>query len=511
MSEIDEDFLKEEEEEDSERIVIRSDTDEELVSLTKDISTRLQKTNENSTQEIEEEEEEILKEENCPPNSDSNFNSNSMTLTNSNSNLNEKIKTPKLIISNPELSESFHPPLSPTPLIPISRYSSPTSLSLQHYDNFDIRPVLITLVKSPLDSTIDRENKMPPLNNHHAYTDSTKEKQRKNSKRSKSLQRSSKTKRNSDYNEPEKTEVKEALELFIKKDQIPEPGIRLDVISLARRETVDATLNEDYDRANDLKRAIDVITQIMQRDKANFSDANMTNELKGRLEEAKLSQKEIESHYDEIINQQKDEEMHRREQLQQTHDDEIQRFQEYWQSPEAMIPFAKPSVELLQIRKMQKAYAIAHDFTGAKMMKTKAESLQKIETQEAQKRAFTTMKIEYEQLLEKHRKETEVGEMNWQRKLETLEKAKKDALKANENLARQLTLKIEGPKREKRKSVMLPIIEKRETIYTNKMRKIYAEYKKCPEKMRLELKMDSQSIFKSKTRSGKTPRKRNYE
>lgn len=121
------------------------------------------------------------------------------------------------------------------------------------------------------------------------------------------------------------------------------------------------------------------------------------------------------------------------------------------------------------------------------------------------------MKIEYEQLLEKHRKETEVGEMNWQRKLETLEKAKKDALKANENLARQLTLKIEGPKREKRKSVMLPIIEKRETIYTNKMRKIYAEYKKCPEKMRLELKMDSQSIFRSKTRSGKTPRKRNYE
>ena len=161
---------------------------------------------------------------------------------------------------------------------------------------------------------------------------------------------------------------------------------------------------------------------------------------------------------------------------------------------------------------MQKAYAISHDFTNAKIMKMKAESLQKIETLDAQKRALAAMKNEYEQLLEKHRKEDEAGEMNWQRKLETLEMEKKAALKANENLEKQLTLKIEGPKREKRKSVILPIIERRETIFTNRMRKKYAEYKKCPEKMRLDVRMDSQNIIKPKAKTGgKTPRKRNYE
>ncbi|OHT03817.1 hypothetical protein TRFO_01514 [Tritrichomonas foetus] len=374
-------------------IIFTNEPDDELAKLTKNLSEQLQPSSENSQMN------------NLPPIS------------------NSPKKSKTLAISLPELSESSSPPRSP--------------LSYVFGNSVNIQPLLITSVKSPLAEKSDTDN---PGN----FSDSNDRNFNDNKNNHYNNKANSKNSRNKSRSQPvrpvppidthfvDQEEIKFALDRLIKKGIIPEYQIRNDVISLARRDTVIAMLNEDYDRADALENAIAILAQSIKADSSLMEDKTSTETIKNRLDLAKASQKQIEAHWNEIIEQQKEIERLRRETLQQSQESDIRSFKEKWEQPEAMIPFTKPSVELLQIRQQQKAYAIAHKFIDAKAMKIKADKLQKIETEIARKRAAQVMKAEYEQILEKHRKEVEAGEMNWARKLETLEMEKQAALKVND-------------------------------------------------------------------------------
>ena len=192
------------------------------------------------------------------------------------------------------------------------------------------------------------------------------------------------------------------------------------------------------------------------------------------------------------------------------HENEIQAFEQKWQQPEAMAPFSKPSAQLLQIRRQQKAYAIARNFKDAKAMKQRADALQREETVLAQKRAAEAMRADLKVMLERHEREIKCGEENWARKIETLEKEKSRAVEAKTNLARQLAAKISSPKMPKREKVMLPVIERGQskdtTITTYRTRSRFAEYKRSPERNKLDVKIDTRNIVRPHT--AKTPRSR---
>lgn len=500
MDDFGNDFVKDNEET-GEVIVIQTDTDEELKSIASNLCNPNGETEENLEKDKNE-----FSDLNSQSNNNSNIEENSIPNSNSNSILNDKINESTDPFFPPhELLDSQIPqtPLSSTKL---SNNSSPGSFSLQHYENFNIRPVLITLVKAPIEtienndvpqtnSDETQETKMPPLN---------KTSKSKKYKRQRSEENSEEEECGPDQ------EVVYALEDLIKKDRLPEETMFTQVIDLARKQIITAMLEEDYDRADALQDGISKIQKAQQIRADNNNEQNSSNLLKTRLEAAKESYKEIEAQYDEMIQNQKEDEMKRRSNLQTQQEQEIRLFQEKWERPEAMLPFSKPSIELLQIRKMQKAFALSHNFKEAKKMKVKAEQLQKAESSVAKQKAIAAMNHEYEQLLEKHRKEQEAGEMNWKRKLETLELSKEAALQSSDNVKKQLTNKLASPKMKKKESVAFPFHEKKDPLYSRKMRKQFNDYKKRPEKMRLEVKMDSSNIVRPKTSNGirdRTPRK----
>ena len=130
---------------------------------------------------------------------------------------------------------------------------------------------------------------------------------------------------------------------------------------------------------------------------------------------------------------------------------------------------------------------------------------------QAQKRAAEAMRSDLKLLLERHEREIKCGEENWARKIETLEQEKNRAVEAKTNLTKQLTTKIAGPKMPKREKVMLPVIERGKTskdtsIYSHRTRSRFAEYKRSPERNKLDVKIDTRNIVRPHT--AKTPRRR---
>ena len=75
-----------------------------------------------------------------------------------------------------------------------------------------------------------------------------------------------------------------------------------------------------------------------------------------------------------------------------------------WADPENLKMFNKPSPTLLQLRKQQKFMAMSKQFDGAKYYKNKADQLQLVESQEAQERAISVMKLHYEKMIDDQQK-----------------------------------------------------------------------------------------------------------
>lgn len=366
-------------------------------------------------------------------------------------------------------------------------------------DNNTNGDILITAIDSP------RQRDLPP--------DSPSQSQEADTQDSPNLPPLATNRLESHYTEEE---LNKAIELFLKKKQMPPPEMREDILKLARKNGVTATLNEDYVTAEEMDHVVDVMTECLNNDNVSYEVESTTKYLEQRLEQAQLSQKELEKYYDELITQQKEQEQNRKDILRQQHENELRNFEDRWNRPEAMIPYSKPSVQLLQIRRMQKSYAISHHFSEARQMKVKGDNLQKMETAIAQKKASEAMKIEYEQLVEKQQREVECGELNWKRKLETLEAERDKALEANNNLKKQLSNKITSPKRPKKPHVMLPIVsrdvnssrEPAKGLYSYRTRSRFADYKKGSDGNKLDVKLgDVRSIIRPKTACG-SPRKK---
>ena len=314
--------------------------------------------------------------------------------------------------------------------------------------------------------------------------------------------------RNTNINQFDNDDSRRALNRLIKKGDVPELNIRNSVILLARNDSINAALNENYDQADVLENAVSTLLKKDKKDQENFEIQCVKKEMMRRLEESENDKKQSENYWNKMISEQKELALQQKESLKMQHEYEIRLFQEKWQNPNSLIPFTKPSPELLQMRRKQRAAALSHNFEIAKAMKIKADHLQKIETEMAQRNATKAMQAEYIILLEKHQKEIEVVEMNYNRKLNTLQIEKNEVLKAAENRSNQLTMKVQNPIVQKKQPVLLPVVDKKDPMLTFTMRKRYTKYKKSPEKMRLDVKqVDTNIIRKMNDKREKTSRK----
>ena len=144
-------------------------------------------------------------------------------------------------------------------------------------------------------------------------------------------------------------ELESALNRYWRRKQLPPVEMRRDVVSYARKASISAIVNEDYDRAAKLEDAITEIGKACAEDNAHSANGENDN-LQQRLERAERDRKEIEQYWNNVIRGVKEQEQHRIREMEIRHENELRAFEEKWQQPESMAPFSKPSAQLLQCK-----------------------------------------------------------------------------------------------------------------------------------------------------------------
>jgi hypothetical protein len=295
-----------------------------------------------------------------------------------------------------------------------------------------------------------------------------------------------------------------AIKAFTGTRTLPDAIIRPHLIDYARKTSEAAIVAEDYGTAETMDWVIEALLKACCGDRRTSAENAAVQNLQQRLETAEQAQRELTDYWDGAILQCRERAQRSREGIRERQEAELRAFEARWNRPEATILFAKPSSRLLQLRNMQKAHAMAHQFADAKKLKLQAEQLQIEESLLAQQRAAEAMRLEYHTLLEAQQRELQCDEQNWAMKVATLETEREKAVLANEKLRKQLTAKVANKRGRRRLQVLLPIVGA-EASHGKTSTNGFSGYRRSPDQARLEFKVDPKSIVRPKTRA--TPRK----
>jgi hypothetical protein len=306
-------------------------------------------------------------------------------------------------------------------------------------------------------------------------------------------------------------ELKDAFDRFMKTKALPGADIRPSVVDYARKQNLFQLMQEDYDAAQRIEDGIEVLMESLRDDYAAYDCELQQQMLRDKMALAEEKHRDIQEEYADRIARFKERENSDYEQLLHKHEQARIAFEAEWSRPEAVVAFNKPSVTLLQVRRMQKALAISRHFAQAKQIKVAADVQQKEETALANRRARDTMKVEYAQLLRRQEREVECFLDNSRRQFITLEAERDARLKANDNMRNQLENRSKWRKHPRRPTVTLPQVGARYEpkqipgLITTRTRSQFATFKKAAEKTRLDVSLgDVTKITKPMT---PTPRK----
>lgn len=206
-----------------------------------------------------------------------------------------------------------------------------------------------------------------------------------------------------------------AMNRLIEFGEIPPEEQRTQVIYMMKREGVSAMINEEYDKAKKIEEAQFYLREFLQNDFAQKKSEFARNAIETKIQTAQNELDIEKGEWDELLKSYKERQQNERLKLIEQHKEEQDKFSEKWAQQSTLIPYKKPSSQLLQLRKMQKNLALTKNFSEAKSIKQKADELQRIETIEAEKRIKQAIWIGHQTLLEKQKKELDCFDEHTQR------------------------------------------------------------------------------------------------
>ena len=303
-------------------------------------------------------------------------------------------------------------------------------------------------------------------------------------------------------------ELSSAYKKLITKKTLPQLEMRPSLIEYGRKQSIQHTMLEEYDAAQADDNAVELLQQSLNEDNKNFSTEQEKRTIKDRIDEVNREEKEIEEKYKTKINDAKKANKASLDKLMMDQEQERKRFEEKWSSEEAVIPYSKPSSQVLQIKRMQKAMALAHEFQKAKQLKLQAEKLQKEEAVIASKQAAEAMKAQYILLVENQQRQVECMREHWERVITVLECQRDAEINSLENTKKQLLTR--STTKPKKPQVIIPQVTSRDArgssgLITQRTRSQFATYKRSAEKSKLDVKpLDVKTLIRPLTAS---PRK----
>lgn len=200
-------------------------------------------------------------------------------------------------------------------------------------------------------------------------------------------------------------EIYNAMIRLIELGEIPPVEKRKQVIYMLKREGVNAMVNEEYDKAQKMEEAQFYLRDYLQADLNQKKTEFSQNAIETKIRDAQYELKTESDEWDELLRAYKERQSNERGKLLQRHKEEQEKFSEKWTQHSTLIPFNKPSSQLIQLRKMQKNLALTKNFAEAKAIKLRAEELQRQETIEAEKKIKQAIWTSYQTLKEKQKRE----------------------------------------------------------------------------------------------------------
>lgn len=202
-----------------------------------------------------------------------------------------------------------------------------------------------------------------------------------------------------------KEEAKNAMNRFLNNNEIPPENLQPIIVGLIRSEVINATMNEEYNKAAELENASSILSTAIEWRTSESRRIEEKKTINGRYNQIKRTYESETGEWKKIFSVFKDQQKENQKKLEQAHDEEMRAFEEKWSTSSSMMKYTKPSPKLIQLRKLQKNLAISHQFEEAKRVKLSADAQQLKESEEAKKRAEQTMINEYDALLEKQKRE----------------------------------------------------------------------------------------------------------
>ncbi|KAK8882230.1 hypothetical protein M9Y10_044871 [Tritrichomonas musculus] len=180
---------------------------------------------------------------------------------------------------------------------------------------------------------------------------------------------------------------------------------RPNIIRKLQRDKVNAIIKGRYDEAKEAdvlsKRVTDAVLESVEEDRRY----ERLRQIEEKLEEEKRTFSEFHKEWIEKVKEEEEVLKSRMNSLEEIHVAELREFENKWNSEDFLRRFSKPSASLLQLKAIERSMVIAKMFDDAKVVKSRAEQLERIETREQQNRAESEMKVERQRLLDRQNRE----------------------------------------------------------------------------------------------------------
>jgi len=286
------------------------------------------------------------------------------------------------------------------------------------------------------------------------------------------------------------------LDIAIKERKLPKRITWDPLVDYARKRSVAYLLNEEYDMASKCDSVIVFIHQSLINECWLDECSRISEEFKKKLQFVHSKGESIivkESAGIEKINAEHNEKLGS---LKKKNEMDLESFVKKWSDPKSLLPFSKPSPQLLQFRKMQKSMALSRHFEKAKEYKAICEEMEKLEAIEATQKASRAMTIAYSALIEQQEKELSCLVDNTNRKIAKVKLRHEKELDVNTKLMKHIETKASSSKPPKKPYVTVPQVTSRENTsralsnpggITSRTRSQFQRFRQSTESVKLEL------------------------
>jgi hypothetical protein len=213
------------------------------------------------------------------------------------------------------------------------------------------------------------------------------------------------------------------------------PSLRAFVASEMRAAAFDGR----YDYGTKLEVADEMMDELGSEDERAISREQRRVAASERLTIIKQRLADATQEWNDRLNRLRQDHGDRVYELENSHRSEVEKFEKQWQEGEFRLEYSKPSPTLINLRFTERQLALMKQFEKAKMLRGEAERKEKDEASCGRQRAIATMKIEFENMDARQKREMECLLLNSKRHMEVTEAERDKELKPLQILVERLT------------------------------------------------------------------------